>query len=265
MKIIKENRRCTIEFSGVQEALNYGREGLEKKGGWLCQSSWKEGDNDFRGIDWKDMETGLKMGTEKRKQISDTLSKFKVEVDNRMPKRQRQFGYTGSSVCVGRAMTGNPKCMRRNKREMMPVKTVKIIWNPTASWAVSSDKIMKSGIECLKMVYILEKQGYRVQLDALGLSAKVGNTVYTSKVVLKRYEDDFNIAKLCVPLADTSWLRRLGFMNHSRFYTECCGKKVPESLGMVSPYPCEEDEYMCCVDGTTYEEHLKNLQAKLGK
>lgn len=141
----------------------------------------------------------------------EELNKFKRIID--VKKNRRIKSINGFVPIVPNAIKGMPLSMYNTKIEQQKKRknSVHIIINNTANGSISSHQLMKSGITCLKLAYVLDRMGIRTKIDVIPKMAISGESCYGCSVSIKDYRQPFNLSKMAYPLAHTSFFRRHGF------------------------------------------------------
>ena len=101
---------------------------------------------------------------------------------------------------------------------MTPIKTkvIDIYYDMTCSCSTSTEQITKNGIELLKCVLGLEKQGYKINLFVCNSYSDRGKADMVC-VKVKDSNRPLDIKRLSYPVCHTSYFRVLGFDWYSKF------------------------------------------------
>lgn len=129
------------------------------------------------------------------------------------PRPRKCRDYSGFSPNVPAAIAGEPKSMYRMARLPQKVKTINLIYNVSVRGSVHKNKINKSGKTFFNLAYNLEKQGFRVKITLVLVTARslLTDEQAVLTVALKDYKDSFDIQKLSFPLCSVAMYRVLGF------------------------------------------------------
>jgi len=98
--------------------------------------------------------------------------------------------------------------MYRNPQKQ---RTVCILYGISASCSESSETLKKNGIAVMKIVYRLEKLGFRVRLEVFESAYNDSGGLYGWRMPIKDYKQPLDILKMCFPVAHPSMLRRFSF------------------------------------------------------
>jgi len=120
----------------------------------------------------------------------------------------------GGAVSVGAFLAGHPRHMRRRQKAPAIAKPVLTIGVPIgAAWFVSSEQRANFGAALLSVCKVLERQGYRVEIDVLWRCG--ANNAYKHwiniEVPVKKATDRLNLASLSFAVMHSAMLRRACF------------------------------------------------------
>lgn len=124
-------------------------------------------------------------------------------------KQKTVYDVAGFQCSVPRYLQGIPTNMINKKAVSQKNKVITINKMCSYSTCVSSSTIKTESVKVLQLVNRMEKQGYRVNLNAIFGSMK-RNTVVT-KVRIKTSSQKLNIKQTAFPLVHPSMLRRIIF------------------------------------------------------
>ena len=172
----------------------------QKVGEWSGTETWEEAVTQFSN--------GLPEVTEKLKAAMDSFTaKANIITEKRTP-RSYYYGYAPN---IPAAIIGLPKSMYHIHRIPQKTKTIGILWNSCQNCDVEADTLRQAGETVLKLVYILERKGYRVQLDCIPFSGESDNRKFVCIINLKQYSQHMDILKLSFPVTSPAMFRRFGF------------------------------------------------------
>ena len=139
------------------------------------------------------------------------LSAFKARSNIVTTKRTPHNHYYGYAPNVPAAIIGLPKSMYHVQRTPQKTKTIGLLWNSCQNCTVEADTLREAGETMLKLVYILERKGYRVQLDCIPFSGNDSGRDFVAVINLKQYSQHMDILKLSFPVTSPAMFRRFGF------------------------------------------------------
>jgi len=178
-------------------------------------ASQKEGDGKWYGTETYKEAMGLYTNgwTEKADEIRREFAQFE-RVNQRTvsyEKARPATSVVGFAPHVPNAVLGLPNSMIMTERTPMKAKVVRIIYNMTQNAGTKADTILKAGLAVLKIVYNMERQGYRVRLDLVPKCSEMGSERCCLLVSVKDWRQPIDIKKVAFPIASPSMFRRLGF------------------------------------------------------
>lgn len=118
--------------------------------------------------------------------------------------------YIGFAANVPNTLMNLPITMINREKVQYKQKNIHLIYSFCALSDVTTEEIIKAGINFISLVNSLEKQGYRVKIDTI-FGSHAGNTAALFTVNLKQYEQSLNMLKLTFPLVHPAMLRRISF------------------------------------------------------
>jgi hypothetical protein len=153
--------------------------------------------------------------------------------------RTARWGYSvaGSSVNIGRFLTGNPRCMRsRSRRDMGSAPVFHIVVNVVASCAVRGEQMANYGTAIVGLIDRLENTGKRVALDVMSVT-KANDTRLATGWRVKAAGDHVDLGAIAFAIAHPAAFRRFGFamMERSPNSAEShgygrCADLIPEDV-----------------------------------
>lgn len=151
--------------------------------------------------------------TEKLGEIKKGLAtKSSVKTTQNTNRRRPTTCIVGYAPCVPNAILGLPNSMIATENTPVKVKAVTIVYCPSVSAGWKAERLMKCGIEVLRIVNKLELDGVRVKLVVEGLCSDSGNgTTAQCLVTVKDWRQPLDLAKIAFPIAHPSLLRRIMF------------------------------------------------------
>ena len=115
--------------------------------------------------------------------------------------------YIGSSVNVGRAMSGKPKAMTRTVRVAAPTRTVKLVYDIAILANVTTEEQYRIGACVLALVTTLQYAGFRVALDMAATSIMRSGHVASVRLNVKDFSEPLNVMKIAFPIAHSDMFR----------------------------------------------------------
>lgn len=176
-------------------------------------SSQKEGDGDWNGTRTYGealelFSNGIPAQAEKLKELTKTIS-CKGNINTVKP-RPKNY-YYGYSPNVPAAIIGLPKSMRMIERNVNKVKAISIYYDGTCNCMVNGEELTKAGETVFSLVYLMELNGYRVQLDYGVFAAREEGEECICNITLKEWKQGLDALKLSFPLTSPAMFRRFGF------------------------------------------------------
>lgn len=126
-------------------------------------------------------------------------------------KRTPQRYYYGYAPNIPAAIIGLPKSMYRIHKTPQKTKTIGILFDSSQNCSTDAETLRNAGEAVLKLVYMLERAGYRVQLDIIPFCTEDSNREFIAVVNLKQYSQHMDILKLSFPVTSPAMFRRFGF------------------------------------------------------
>lgn len=215
-----EKRPDTGKFSGGSDE--------EEKGPrpWAGTNTYEEA--------LEQLHNGLPEVTE---EIKSNLNRFRAATNHQTGRQSRPRNYYyGHAPNVPAAIIGLPKSMRQVQRIPCKVKTVNILFSRACLYGVSAETMADAGKTVVNLVYMLEKSGYRVNLDILLSATDCGvNGDLFCSVNLKKYGQPLDLRKLSFPLVSPAMFRRFGFK-----WKETLPTVKRNNVNYGSSYPSDE-------------------------
>ena len=150
-----------------------------------------------------------------RSGYKDPLDKLKKAVlktgqkdNHQRPRTHNDF--VGFAAHVPNTLMGLPQTMINRPKSKAMAKTIHLLYSFCAASTTTPDDLIKGGVNFISLANSLEKQGYRVKIDAICTMVE-NKTVAAFTVNLKEYGQNMNLLKLAYPLVHPGMLRRLAF------------------------------------------------------
>lgn len=215
---IKKNRVLINVFENINSYNKFLSDPKNVKPG--RDNSSESGSKGFTGTSsYKEAEELLKYGDQdtfeyiKKQQREMNIEKLMGNVINKPKSFNNIVGYQAN---VPLFLNGVPKNMIDSEKRKTDFKILNIYLDVCASSWVSSNDIRKAGSVYATVIDILEKYGYRINLYAGDVSECNGEKVM-SVCRIKTDREPLNLKKMSFPIANPSFLRRIGFK-----YMEVC-------------------------------------------
>lgn len=117
----------------------------------------------------------------------------------------------GAVPIVPNYLANLPKTMSYRKPIVKKVKTINVIYAPTANCGTSAEELVEAGVAMLSAIRVIEKSNVSIKLDCMFMDSKHDNNYAIATVRVKNYRDRLDLQKLCFPIANPAMLRRFGF------------------------------------------------------
>lgn len=117
----------------------------------------------------------------------------------------------GAAPIVPNYLRGLPKTMSYRQPISKKVKTMNIVYAPTANCCTEAEEFIEAGIALLSAIRAIEKSNIAIKLDCMFKNSYEGREAVIGSVRIKNYRDRLDLQKLCFPIAHPSMLRRIGF------------------------------------------------------
>lgn len=117
----------------------------------------------------------------------------------------------GAAPIVPNYLRGLPKTMSYRQPISKKVKTINIVYAPTANCSTGAEEFIEAGIALLSAIRAIEKSNIAIKLDCMFKNSYEGREAVIGSVRIKNYRDRLDLQKLCFPIAHPSMLRRIGF------------------------------------------------------
>jgi hypothetical protein len=172
----------------------------ESRDGWSGTRTYAEAETKFAN--------GL---PEVAAKMQAALTQFTAKANIVTTKRTPRSYYYGYAPNIPAAIIGLPKSMYQVQRVPQKTKTIGILWNSCQNAGTEAETLQQAGESVLKLVYMLERKGYRVQLDCVPFSSTEDGRDFVAVINLKQYAQHMDILKLTFPVTSPAMFRRFGF------------------------------------------------------
>jgi hypothetical protein len=154
-----------------------------------------------------------------KKGYSEPLNQLKKGINKKVasaiqPRTRAKMDIVGFTPIVPAVLIGRPDSMFNRVKTPQKQKMINLVYNFGGTANITADELIKGGINFLSLVNILEKQGFRIKIDLLLVTALQQGRKITSTsclITVKEFSQRLNLLKLCYPLVHPSMLRRNGF------------------------------------------------------
>jgi hypothetical protein len=143
--------------------------------------------------------------------LQAALTQFTAKANIVTQKRTPRSHYYGYAPNIPAAIIGLPKSMYHIHKIPQKTKTIGILWNSCQNCGVKANVLQQAGESVLQLVYMLERKGYRVQLDCIPFSGNEDGRDFVAVINLKQYAQHMDILKLTFPVTSPAMFRRFGF------------------------------------------------------
>lgn len=180
----------------------------------IYTSESETGTKKFTGTDtYKQAEDLLLYGGWKTKDFRANMRKVaKLENNIKVPRNETYLARQGFTPCVPNALIGNPLNMYNTKKTRMEkAKVINVNYNVAFSHYFKPETVIARGTVILGAIRVLEKSGYRINLNYIRAVSDDKGNGYVVRIPLKTAREHFDLSKMAFPLAHPSMLRRLVF------------------------------------------------------
>lgn len=176
---------------------------------------------------------GWPEGTEKAAKLAYPI------IDKLAAQLQREeFNYsnTGITFDVARVLEGEPECWIECEQVVVdaPGRVLRLVFNAAVSAGISTDTIMAKGAVTGALVSLLERAGFRVQVDCV-IAIRSAMT-HETWVPVKAAGQDLDLSRLIFALAHPAMLRRMWFSAAENFNAT---RRAALAIGINYGYPTE--------------------------
>lgn len=179
-----------------------------------------------------------------KKGYTDPLEKMKKAIlkigEKSAAKRPRVYNdFIGFTPNVPNHLMNVPLTMINRQKTPNRSKNIHLTYSFCALANVTTDELIKGGINFISLVNSLEKQGYRAKIDIMFCSVvKKSTAAFT--VTVKEYGQNLNLLKLAFPLVHPAMLRRITFKWLETMPT-VTDKEFAAGYGQTVSYVCKND------------------------
>lgn len=190
-----EERPLNTAFEGQREVASQRKESDSRS--WYGTTSYNDAENV--------MKIGYKEPLEKMKKAI-----LKIGESDKYQKPRAYNAVVGYAPHVPNYLMNLPTSMINRDRKAPKKNTIHLTYSFCASAMTTPEQLIQGGINFISLVNSLEKQGYRVKIDAIFTTVE-SKTVASFVINLKEYGQRTNLLKLAFPLVHPSMLRRFAF------------------------------------------------------
>ena len=163
----------------------------------------------------------LRHGTNKKKLMEEVKSYIDEVNAGVVVEKYRDIEYRpfGCAVCVPRMLSGNPNCMILPKKAPVKTRVIKLLVDCGVSAYFSSEDYKRVGSVIARAINDVEMAGYRVRMHAVDVTyndRKNDSKILCTHVMIKGENEPMNLQRLLYPIAESSFLRHLGFTTVNR-------------------------------------------------
>lgn len=196
-----ENRPLNAAFQNLNDEPSSQRDESKKK---------EEGREAWSGsYTYEETKNTLKTGY---KEPLDKLKKavLKTGQKDNYVRPRIHADFVGFAAHVPNTLMGLPQTMINRPKSQAKAKTIHLLYSFCAAAMTEPEDLIKGGVNFISLANSLEKQGYRVKIDAI-FTTMESKTAASFSVNLKEYGQHMNLLKLAYPLVHPGMLRRLAF------------------------------------------------------
>lgn len=118
---------------------------------------------------------------------------------------------------VPNAIQNLPNSMINTIQTPKKTKSISIVYSFGENCKEEADNFVTAGTALISAINLIERAGIRTKLSIGFFPSTAGNQILFPTLTIKNYEDNFNIKKICFPMAHPAMFRRIGFK-----YCETC-------------------------------------------
>lgn len=209
------------EFETVTDLIDQWQNPLDAAGeDWTAQgdrrASMNKDYSSFAGATWQE---ALKMSREGWPEGLKQVEKFRTKLEDSLrgliPILETYFDVTGDFLDIGRYVTGEPEVFGELvdtglRIEASQPRIIRLVANIATSAAIGHDTIMTRGAAICALVDMLERHGYRVQIDLVDAIGR-GGVYFEQRTRCKESGEVLQLDKLVFLLAHPASQRRIAF------------------------------------------------------
>lgn len=193
-----------LETTPVNDAFKYAQQAstIEERSGrkWYGTQNYKEACNLLAN--------GYNEGIEKLNKRINGVQKLNVDIQKQL---KTYLDVQGFQPCVPLYLNNVPNCMVNSKMQAKKQKILNVVKSISYSSFVAPEQITEYSVIALKIVQMLERQGYRVNLFVTMPCESHRGDVQICTIKLKSSSERLNLSKLAFPMLHPSMLRRFSF------------------------------------------------------
>lgn len=198
----------------VRSGMEHREDSSSLRSSW--GGSWTDDVNSWDDID-RMVSEGWEDGVKSALPIAEhALRTIEKEIDR--PRVTSEWNVYGAEVDIGRYMSGVPECMVDYEPFIVSKagKVVTLCSSYIYSAAINASTIIKRGAAVMGLAMALQESQHSVEIW-IDHTSDTGNTVVSTKVLLKGANDSIDPAKLAFQLCHPVVLRKLGFAHEHTY------------------------------------------------
>lgn len=244
----------------------------------IVDNSWHEPVREKNDIDvtWTD---GVKSYDEAKKYLLygrdkhfDAMAKTIQNISDKGERHvPRPFSdVTGCVPIVPNAILGLPNSMINYKRKAKKQKVITLLVDNGVACSVDARDVADWGAKTVGGIMQLEKQGYRVRIDAVktfNVSTNNGLFHHVLRVPVKNENQPLDVKRICFPIAEAGfprlicfdWYERLPNYKYDSGYGRSMSVLLPDERKKAEELFLKSNEYYVCY-GDSLEDKLKEVK-----
>ncbi len=139
---------------------------------------------------------------------------------------------------VPNAIQNLPNSMINTIKTPKKAKSISIVYSFGESCREEADSFVTAGIALISAINLIERCGIRTKLSIGFFPSTSNSQIVFPTLTIKNYEDNFNIKKICFPIAHPSMFRRIGFR-----YCETCPNLTDSEFAWSYGHPIKENDF----------------------
>ena len=145
---------------------------------------------------------------------------------------------------VPNAIQNLPNSMINTIKTPKKTISISIVYSFRETCGEKADNFVTAGIALISAINLIERCGIRTKLS-IGFFPSSSNTqIIFPTLTIKNYEDNFNIKKICFPIAHPAMFRRIGFK-----YCETCPNLTDSYFSWAYGSPIKGPDFQLLKEG----------------
>lgn len=173
-----------------------------------------------------------KIETERKKTLKE--NSFLI-LPQQTPPISMPIGYVPH---VPNAIQNLPNSMINTIKTPKKTKSISIVYSFGENCREKADNFVTAGIALISAINLIERCGIRTKLSIGFFPSTSSTQIIFPTLTIKNYEDNFNIKKICFPIAHPAMFRRIGFK-----YCETCPNLTDSYFSWAYGSPIKEPDF----------------------